>query len=91
MWNCQLDRAYGLMYHRSMDTNYVLWDTVSKSFSALPTEPVVFREDGSGYVTNGGTLELMSSNKDAVLPYVENKQAAFKDGGRFVLMQVTPV
>lgn len=78
------------MYHRSMDTNYVLWDTVSKSFSELPTQPVVFREDGSGYVTNSGTLELMSSNKEAVLPYVEHKKAAFNNSDRFVLMTVQP-
>lgn len=90
MWNCQLDFLSSTMYYRSMDTNYALWDTVTKSFVALPTKPVAFREDGSGYVTDGGTLELMSSNEEAVLPYVEHQQAAFKNNGRFVLMKVSP-
>ena len=78
------------MYHRSMDTNYVLWDTVSKSFVELPTQPVHFREDGSSYVTNSGSLELMSSNKEAVLAYAEHVKAAFKDSDRFVLMTTQP-
>lgn len=77
------------MYHRSMDTNYALWDTVTKTFFLLPTEPVVFREDGTSYVTGSGTLEFVSSNEEAVLPYVEHQQAAFKKP-RFVLMKVSP-
>lgn len=78
------------MYHRSMDTNYALWDTISKSFVELPTQPVAFHEDGSSYVTNSGSLELMSSNKEAVLPYVEHLKAAFKNSDRFVLMTAQP-
>ena len=66
-------------------------DHAAESNLPIPTEPVVFCEDGSSYVSGRGTLAPLSPNEDAVRSYFTHLQEAFVLKERFVLMQVAPM
>lgn len=68
-----------------MGNNFAIFDTVTLGFTAFASKPVVEQEDGSGYISDGGTYVFTTDDEAVARGEVERMSRQLKQPGRYKL------